>query len=204
MGMLSGSVDKVRGAQFRWCLSLLVVVGLFGCSSSPKIYSTTEKGVDFESYKTFSFLEALEPKGQGYTSIEEKYLRAAIAMQLEARGLKEVQGGELLVGFKVSAKEKLQSRAAPQLSTGYYTYRGRHGYSYGMSFGTDTQITQYTEGTLNIDVVDAGQKQLIWEGVAIGRLKDQPAEDVEAEVKSVVSAIFEKYPVISKKQEPID
>jgi Domain of unknown function (DUF4136) len=204
VGMISGSVDEGRGAWFRWCLCFLVVAGLFGCGSSPKIYSTTEKGVDFESYKTFSFLESLEPKGQGYTSIEEKYLRAAIAKQLEARGLKEVQAGELLVGFKVSAKEKLQSRAAPQLSTGYYTYRGRHGYSYGMSFGADTQITQYTEGTLNVDVVDAAQKQLIWEGVAIGRLKDQPAEDIEAEVKSVVSAIFAKYPVMSKAQEVSD
>jgi hypothetical protein len=173
----------------------LLFAGLVGCSSSPKIHSVTEKGVDFQKYQTFSFLESLEPQGQGYSSIEEKYLRAAIAEQLNARGLDESKSGELLVGFKVSTKEKVESRATPSMSAGYYSYRGRAGYSYGMGFGTETRISQYTEGTLNIDLVDAAQKQLIWEGVAIGRLKNKPPEDIEAEVTSVVAAIFDEYPI---------
>ena len=33
-----------------------------------------------------------------------------------------------------------------------------------------TEVYRYTEGTMNVDLVDAGQNRLVWEGMAVGRV----------------------------------
>ena len=181
------------------CLAVAsFALGMAGCASGPKIHSVYEQGVNFNNYQTFSFLEALEPQGaQQYRSLSSKYLTEAIRRELTARGLKEVADGQLLVGFNVSTKEKIKSTSSPSMSAGYYGYRGRYGYSYGMGYGTETRISQYTEGTLNIDVVDASRKQLIWEGVAVGKLKEPKENELQAGIDKVVAEIFTEYPVAS-------
>lgn len=182
-----------RVAQLTFCLS---VVSVAGCASGPKVHSVYETGVDFTSYKTFSFLDSLEPSGeQAYRTLTNKYLQEAIRKQLIARGLTEQKDGDLLVGFHVSTKEKVESTTSPSMSAGYYGYRGRYGYSYGMGYGTETRVSQYTEGTLNIDVVDAEQKQLIWEGVAVGKLKKPKENELRSDIHKVVQQIFVEYPV---------
>ncbi|KZZ19302.1 hypothetical protein A3751_21005 [Oleiphilus sp. HI0080] len=62
-----------------------------------------------------------------------------------------------------------------------------------MSF--ETRTSQYTEGTLNIDVIDAEDRQVIWEGVAVGRMKETPPEDLKGYIGGVVEAVFDQYPV---------
>jgi hypothetical protein len=76
---------------------------------------------------------------------------------------------------------------------GYYGYRG------GM-YGTwgnysQTTATQYTQGTLNIDVVDAGRKQLVWEGVVTKTITEKSAQNLEATVDGAVAAAFAKFPL---------
>lgn len=174
----------------------LVIVFLAGCTSGPKIHSVYEKGINFSEYKTFAFLDSLEPSGeQGYRSLTNKYLQQAIRKELVARGLTEQKGGDLLVGFHVSTKEKISSTSSPSMNAGYYGYRGRYGYSYGMGYGTETRVSQYTEGTLNIDVVDAAQKQLVWEGIAVGKLKEPKENKLRGDIHAVVQQIFVEYPV---------
>ena len=73
----------------------------------------------------------------------------------------------------------------------YYGYR--RGY-YGGWGGYDTHVQQYVEGTLNIDIVDARRKQLVWEGVAVGRVTDKQREQRQAAINAAVAEIFSKYP----------
>lgn len=176
--------------------SLLVAA----CATAPRIHSIHEQGADFSQYKTFSFFKSHEPEGEEYLSLNDKYLRQAISEELRARGLREAEASDLLVGFNVSTKEKITSTVYPSATMGYYGYRGPYGYTYGLGYGSETRVNQYTEGTLNIDVVDRAQKQLVWEGVAVGRLKDRPSENLKADIYSVVSAIFEEYPVSEVQQ----
>ena len=53
--------------------------------------------------------------------------------------------------------------------TGGASYGAWGGYGYG----TETHVSQYEEGTFNIDVVDAKKQQLVWEAVAVGRITDK-------------------------------
>lgn len=167
---------------------------LVGCATGPKIHAVYEPGINFNDYKTYAFVDELAPKGeQGYRTLTNKYLHNAIRKELNSRGLTETQNADLLINFNVSTKEKLTSTTSPTPLSSYYNFRG--GYSYGMGYGTETRVSQYTEGTLNIDVVDASQKQLIWEGVAVGKLKQPKENQLRSEIFGVVQQIFVRYPV---------
>jgi hypothetical protein len=52
---------------------------------------------------------------------------------------------------------------------------------------------KYTKGTLNIDLVDAKRKQLVWEGVAVGRVTDDKLANPEPAIDKAVADIFAKY-----------
>lgn len=173
------------------CFSLLIT----GCASTPQIYTNFEKEVDFNQYKSFSFYNLIEDKKQPYTTLVDKEIQKAITNELEARGLTKAEEGDLKISFNVYTKEKVQTNTAPAMYGSAFNYRGRYGYTYGMHYTSETWITQYTEGTLNIDLVDRVQKQLIWEGAAVGRLKDQMPEDVDKVIDELVNSILAEYPI---------
>lgn len=186
---------------FRWyksvAMGMVAISGLLlsACSTAPRIHSIYEQGVDFSQYETFSFFQSHEPQGEQYLSLSDKYLREAIAKELRARGLREADNPDLLVGFNVSTKEKISATTYPSTAIGYYGYRGRYDYTYGLGYGAETRVNQYTEGTLNIDVVDRERKQLVWEGIAVGRMKDRPSSNLREEVHDIVSSIFKQFPI---------
>jgi Domain of unknown function (DUF4136) len=172
---------------------VLVTWLMLACSHTPRIHAVYEPGVSFERYKTFSFMQSLEPKGEeGYLTINDRYLRQAIVREMNQLGFVEAKESELLVGYNVTTKEKISSTTFPSANTGVFDYRGRYGYGFGVN--SETRVNQFTEGTLNIDVVDKFEKLLLWQGVAVGRMKNTPPEHLKAEVDSVVAAIFAKFP----------
>lgn len=173
------------------CFSLLIT----GCASTPQIYTNFEKEVDFNQYKSFSFYNPVEEKKQAYTTLVGKEIRNAITKELKARGLTEAKEGDLKISFNIYTKEKIQTTTTPAMHGSALSYRGRYGYTYGMHYPSETWINQYTEGTLNIDLVDRVQKQLIWEGAAVGRLKDQMPEDIDKVINEVVHSILAEYPI---------
>ena len=55
-------------------------------------------------------------------------------------------------------------------------------------------MTQYTEGTLSIDLIDTARNQLVWEGIAVGRIRQSTLDDIQGAVNRVVPLIFQEYP----------
>lgn len=172
----------------------LAVLLATGCATSAKIHSVYEQNTNFQQYKTFSFLSSLEPTGEEeYRTLEGKYLETAIRKELTQRGLVESEKGELLVGYDVVRTEKTET--TPNASSRVRYYRGLYGWGYGIGVDNEPHIQQYTEGTLTIDVVDAEQKQLVWQGIAVGRHKYPKDNQLQSQVKDKVTAIFSRYPV---------
>ena len=60
--------------------------------------------------------------------------------------------------------------------------------------GWGDDVYQYTEGTLNIDLVDTRRKQLVWEGVAVGEVQNPETAGSPQSVDKAVAEIFAKYP----------
>jgi len=57
------------------------------------------------------------------------------------------------------------------------------------------ETVRYKQGTANIDVVDAAKKQLVWEGVAEGKITDTMMKNPQATIDTVITDMFLNYPV---------
>ena len=57
-------------------------------------------------------------------------------------------------------------------------------------------MDQYTEGTLNIDVVNAPTKKLVWEGPVAGRLTKKDVHNMKQTVDEVVAAVMNNFPIL--------
>jgi hypothetical protein len=98
----------------------------------------------------------------------------------------EMKMGLLEVRGNVKTKDKIQTTTTPSGPSygGYYGYRS--GY-YGVWNSYDTQVTKYTEGTLTVDVVDAARKQLVWDGTAVGRVREKDRQNLGPAIDRVIA-----------------
>jgi len=169
---------------------------LTACESGPKIRANTDPQANFQGYKTYTFPAKLGTDRGDVATPLTSYFKEAVRREMDARGYKFVEGGDadLWVNFHANAQEKVDVRSTPQpYYGGYYGYRGgAYGGWYGG--GTDFDTVRYKVGTCNIDVVDARRKQMVWEGVAEGKLTDKVMKDPRAAVNLVVTEMFKQYP----------
>jgi len=179
---------------------LLVAVSLTGCASGSKIRSDYDHTVDFSQYKTWNFMEDAGPDYEGYQSLFTKYMLESIDNEMTKRGYVKSGNPDLLVNFNALVQDKTKvttTPAAPPMG-GYYGYRGGYyGAWGGYGYGTETHVSQYTEGTFNIDLVDARRKQLVWEAVGIGRVTDKALGELEIRVPQGVENFFTHYPFVA-------
>jgi hypothetical protein len=178
-----------------------------GCTSGPRVRAERDKTADFSRYQTFAFVDPLGTDRAGYQTMVSQYLKAATQRELEARGLRLVEAEpQLLVNFNGKLSEKFRTSTMPSSAITFgYGRGGYYGYRTGIYttwplYGPETRVDSYTEGTLNIDVIDAAKKQMIWEGVAVGRVTDETMENLKPKIDEAVTAIFANYPIKSASQ----
>jgi hypothetical protein len=157
------------------------------------VFINQDPAADFSKFKTYGFEEKLGTDRQtGSQSLVSTYLTRAVSRELEAMGYRRSDNPDLLVNFYVNTEEKIQSRQVPT-SSAYYGYRGGYN-AWGGYGGYETQISQFTEGTLNIDLIDAGKNQLVWEGAVTGKITKKVRENLEAAVDQATAEVFSYYP----------
>jgi hypothetical protein len=167
-----------------------------GCASGPEIRINSAPDADLSAYSTFGFPEQTGTDRGGYSTFVTDYFKAAVRDEMEQRGYRYVdENPDLLVNFFANARERTQVRSRPTMSMGY----GYYGYRYGLygawpMYAQDVDTVTYKVGTANVDVVDAREKQLIWEGVAEGRIKQSDMEQPKEAIRSVVSQLFTRFP----------
>jgi len=181
-------------------LIILLFLGyaMGGCSSGPSILSDYDHSAPFDSYSTYNFMQGAGPDHGDYQSFFSKYVIEAITVEMENRGYAKSDDPDLLVNFNARLQDKTKVRttsAPPPMYGSYYGYRGSYyGAWGGYGYGTETHVSQYTEGTFNIDIVDNKTHQLIWEAVGVGRVTEKKLENLEEVVKTAVPNYFSLYP----------
>jgi hypothetical protein len=172
----------------------VAAIALAACSSGPKIFTNQSPTANFNTYKTYNYESALgTDESNGYRSILSDYLIAATDREMQARGYSKSDTPDMVLNFYVHTKEKIRTTSSPSMGMGggYYGYRDPYYGSYG---GYETRTTQYTEGTLNVDIVDNQKDQLAWEGVAVGRVNDEVRKNLEAAANSAIGEVFAQFP----------
>jgi len=184
---------------FRRSLLIIIVGSLAGCASSPKLRADYDRDADFSAYKTYNFIE--HSGDDNYESLFHQYMTDAITIEMEKRGYVKSDNPDLLVNFNAIIQDKTKVSTRPSSTPmygGYYGYRGGFYDPWGgYGYGTETHVSQYTEGTFNIDLIDAKQKRLVWEGIGIGRITDSTFENLEERVKEGVPNFFAMYPFVA-------
>ncbi|MGS0757648.1 DUF4136 domain-containing protein, partial [Roseateles sp. GG27B] len=144
---------------------------LGACATGPVVQVEIDQKADFTQYKTFGFANPLGTDRNGYQTIVSGHLKAATQRELEARGLRlNDNAPQLLVNFNAELNEKLRVSSLPSPMLGFGMGRGYYGYRSGMyatwpMYRGELVATPYQEGALNIDLIDASSKQMVWEGV---------------------------------------
>ena len=200
--MLPGTRNTKSGSIF---LSL-AILALSGCASGGKIISDYDKSADFGSYNTYNFIDGAGPDHEGYESFFSQYMVAAITIEMEKRGYTRSDDPDLLVNFNANLQDKTKVTTTPSMNSmgGYYGYRGGYYDPWGgYGYGNDTHVSQYTEGTFNIDLVDAKKQQLIWESVGVGKVTDKFKENLEETVMAGVPNFFVNYPFVAGNPNPV-
>ena len=199
-------MGKYQHNLLRIAVILLFIAGIAGCSSGGKLRSDYDRGADFGSYQTWNFIEDAGPDYAGYESLFTQYMLEAITIEMDNRGYTRSDNPDLLVNFNayVQDKTKVTTTSAPPPMGGYYGYRGGYyGAWGGYGYGTQTHVSQYTEGTFNIDLIDAKQHQLVWEAVGVGRITDKVRNNLRQTVMDGVPNFFALYPFVAGSSNPV-
>ena len=183
----------------RRAMMAATVLLLTACASAPNTFSNADPAVDFGQYKTYGYFPTLSTDTEQYQSMVSSFLKVAVAQELDKRGLTyDEEAPQLRVNFFINTKDKIKTRSVPTMGMGggYYDYRDPFYDSWGGYGGYETRVTQYTEGTLNIDVVDAATNKLVWEGSVVGRLTEKDVRNMEQTVDEAVGFVMNGFPIL--------
>ena len=185
---------------------LLAAASMTGCASG-KLRSDYDRTSDFSQYNTYNFYEDAGPDTTEYQGLFSQYMITAITKEMENRGYTKSDNPDLLVNFNaiLQDKTKVTTTPAPTYGMGgYYGYRrGYYDPWMGYGYATETHVSQYTEGTFNIDLVDAKNRKLVWEAVGVGRVSQKALENLEEGVMNGVPRFFAQYPFVAGSGTPV-
>ena len=175
---------------------VVIALGLAGCSSGPSIRVDSDPSVNIVAFRTFGFFDPLATDQAGYSTLLTARLKDATRRELEARGYSyEESNPDLRFNFNVNVVDKTEVYSSPSATVGYGYYGYRSGmYGAWSGYPYDVQTTNYRQGTLTIDAVDAARKALVWQGVAEGRISKKAMENPAPAIDAAMAQIFAGFP----------
>lgn len=153
-----------------------------------KVTLDYDKDTDFSKYKTYTF-------GRGTPAPEtlmDQRIREAIATQLAARGLTQVDSNaDLFVVYHCAINKQTQLDTTSLGGWGWGSgWRRWGGFGGGDAI---TRVEQIPIGTLIVDIGDVAQKRYIWQGTATKTLSTNPEKN-EKTINEEVRKMFAMFP----------
>ncbi len=191
---------KNSNTIFSYFSCALVALLLSGCGPSIKTQSDFDPEMDYKSYQKFVWVSenpmvlAMAAPPTMSPFLEERVM-AAISGSLMAKGYSETddpENADFAVGFTIGTEDKVRVTSYPSTYGGYY---GRRGYYYGGG-GSDVRVSNYTEGTLAIDIFDVSTRQPAWHGWGSGTVGKPIKDDAKraAKYRDVTDLILKGFP----------
>ncbi len=198
-----------------WVSASILIVMLAGCSTYSKVYSDSDKSVDFTQYKTFAWLpDKADTANTPYNNeIIRNNVRNYFGQCMSDRGYNaDLENPDLLMQVVITNAKK--ERVVTSYPSSYYYrpyYYGSHYYSpyrfgyyynyypsyrYGYSgypgYST-TQKQEYVNGFITLNLIDRKANKLVWSGTAEGDIYD-PSQ-ISSDLHPAVHRILDEYPV---------
>ena len=199
--MLESVVKLIRLA-----MSALVALTVASCATKPP-----EPVVDFAPDYNFS-----QPKTIGFyamsgevtgnnptelTDFQRDRIDAALRSALEARGfvfVDKTADADLLLSWHLNLMDKTDVKTYNNpsygASVGYSRYNRYAMYNcYNCMNQTDVRVTEYTQGTFIIDMIDPVENASVWRSVTQSKLKEETIRD-QAALDSAAVRVLAGFP----------
>lgn len=179
---------------------LIALAFIFNSCSSIKVTSQYDSEVNFNEFKTFSYLGWSKNSDQLLNEFDKRRIEESFRIEFEARNMTFVEeAGDIEVSLFLVTDTKTATTAYTDYYGGYRGYYYGHPWGWGGGFATTTyQQYDYVVGTLVCDVFSGKDKNLIWQGVGSGTVDDNPSSRDKSIPKSV-NKIMALYPVQATK-----
>jgi hypothetical protein len=185
---------KSTAAKFS---ALIAACALTACSTVT-VTTDYDRSASFGKYKTYTIAPA--PRGQSLSPASEAALREALQTELAARGITEstTGKGDLAIVRHVFTEDKVSVQQYTDWGYSHGVgYARTWPYAYG-TYGTwsgapqaYTDVSNYTEGTLILDVVDTHTRKLVFRGTgtAVVGGPESNAGKIRDAVKKMAAAL---------------
>jgi hypothetical protein len=160
--------------SFAFLAGAAVSMMVAGSSAArPQITTDAAPGANFTGYKTFAWVNLTPAAGMDPVAFDR--IRMGIEGALTGKGYQKAAGdaGDLSLILSTGAREKTEVN------------------SFGR-FGLQTDVYQYTQGTLALDAFDTKTKQPVWHGQATETIN--PGKSNPKAIDDGVSKLMAKFP----------
>jgi hypothetical protein len=138
---------------------------------------------NFSSFKTYAWKK---PVRSTTNPLMDERIVTAINNQMTAKGLQQIESNpDVFVTYGAGVRPE---KSAIVMGTGRFRMGG------GM--GTINQNIS-NEGTLVVDISDAGTGKLLWRGAAADTISEKPDKNAK-KIEKAVEKMFKKYPPANK------
>ena len=175
------------------------VIFLVGCSSQKIKVDTDYSEFKFGSLKTFKWVTDGPKRDSRISDLVYERIESEVTKNLIGKGFKPSSDSDFLIHYSVlkDVKIDIENHMVYDYAPGF----GWHsGYSYGYVLGPrqqtmETNIDQYLEGTLIIDILDSATKKVVWRGIGSKELPEQIGKKYRDNlVAEAVAAVLKNFP----------
>lgn len=165
-----------------------------GCGSPLKVTTDYDKHVDFAKYKTYR-INPVDVRHDAVSQHNKDLLKAAVINEMTKRGFtQDTVKSDIVINIVTVIRQTKESMAVSD----DYAYGGMYRpYYWNSSFGppvyTTSDANQFKNGSIIIDMADASNNNLLWEGVGSAEVEQQ-LSNPESQIKGVVKAIMKDFP----------
>lgn len=180
-----------------WSLSciLLLTLVMGGCAANaPKIQTDFDQDVNFASFQTFGFIHPLNTDEAGYSTLTSAYFKTAAMAEMEALGyLYTDESPDLLLNFFSDIESRFNTNTMVGMSSANSYYANWFFYSPIYGRMAETRTRHYKTDSLKIDIVNAAERKLVWQGSTENRIRKKDRDDPQATINSIVHLILQKF-----------
>lgn len=169
---------------YKFLIFTVLATFLMSCSSI-KVATDYDREIDFSQYQSFAFYKPGIDKAE-ISDLDKKRILRAIEANLTAQGMTKSKNPDLLISIFTETRENVN------------IYQNNFGYGWGWNpyfwgAGGGNTVSRNVEGTLYIDLIDAEQNELVWQGLGTGILS-LDMDKKQEKINEIVQKILEKYP----------
>lgn len=180
-----------RFARVRASLVVFSTILAMSACNGVQVRTLVAPGADFSGRTTFRLMRAARQRGSDQlstndpmldNSITSRGIRAELRSALENKGYQySDDNASMDVAYYASAHRRLDVRTWD------------YGYGWRRFWGGRTEVDEYEEGSVVVDVVDPSSHELLWRGQGRAVVSTDP-DEYARELAKAADAIIAKFP----------